>query len=159
MSSNVDPLRSTGPVFGRRRQLLNAECDQLQAEVNELDRQLDSLSARRQQAMRDLRERRRRLWPSLGKRARRPTSEGRRALPPIAAKAVALWGRRLRSVCRDILRTRGGSFTLTELHAMLHRRGYFVQSGDGVKVLADSLRYEVLQSRMERVARGEYTLV
>ena len=158
MSHRTDPFREEGPVFGAKRRQIEDECAVLKDELSELDQQLHALALRRQEAARQLRQRRRRLWPNLGKRARAPLGDGRRALPPIARDAVGLWGRRLRASCRTLLRDAGRALSLTELHAMLHRQGYTIASRDPVKALADAMRYEVGEGRAERPSRGVYAL-
>lgn len=158
MSRYIDDAETTGPVFGRKRAAVVERCQDLQRELAELDQQLLELSRRRQQAARDLRAHRSRLWPRLNKRGRRPQPDGRRALPPIAADAPGLWGVRLRSHCRDLLREARRACTLVELHALLHRQGYFVGCAYPVKELADAMRYEVLAGRLVRIARGTYRL-
>lgn len=158
MSHRTDPFREEGPVYGAKRRQIEDECTLLKDELAALDRELQSLARKRQEAALQLRQRRRRLWPNLGKRARAPLADGRRALPPIARGAVGLWGRRLRSSCRTLLREAGRALSLTEIHAMLHRQGYTIASRDPVKALADAMRYEVHQGRAERPDRGIYAL-
>jgi len=158
MAHQVDPLRITVPVFGARREQVQAECRHLEESLRALDAELDRIARQRREAARQLKERRHRLWPNLSKRGRRPLPEGRRALPPISSDAVGLWGRRLRARCREILRTHRGAMTLTEIHAMMHRQGYFIDSGHVVKALSDAMRYDVSCGKVRRVARGTYTL-
>lgn len=158
MAHPVDPFRSEGSLFGRKRQQSLERCDQLRTSLAEMDRKLDEMAKERQETAKELRSAHRRLWPSLNKRARRPLDDGRRALPPVANDAVGLWGRRLRATCIDILRQRSEACSLIELHAMLHRRGYFIHTTDTVKVLADSMRYEVLKGTINRISRGTYQL-
>lgn len=158
MSRHPDPQRIEGPIFGAKRQAVLDECNALETTIHHLDAQLDALTRQRQHAARQLRERRQRLWPNLAKRARRCTTEGRHALPAIAHHATALWGRRLRRALRDLLTTRNGPITLTELHALLHRQGFFVDTPYPVKTLSDALRYELQQGRVKRTQRATYAL-
>ena len=158
MSRQVDPHRGHGPYFGRQRRQLIEECDRLKADLERLDHQLDELGRQRQAAARLLKARHRALWPNLARRGRRALPDGRRALPPIARDAVGLWGRRLRAACRKILSVGRRPLTLTELHAMLHRQGYFIDSGHEVKALADAMRYDVAEGRLRRVERGVYCI-
>ena len=145
MSRRAEPVRGQGPVFGARREQVIAECGRL--------------AQQRRAAARRLRRHRRTLWPNLAKRGRRVLADGRRALPPISRDAVGLWGSRLRAACRKLLGSAREPLSLTDLHAMLHRQGFFIDSGHPVKALADALRYEVLEGRARRVARGVYSPV
>ncbi len=156
MSRHAEPVRGYGPVFGARRERLIAECSQLDQDLRLLDDELDRLAQQRRSVARQLREHRRSLWPNLAKRGRRVLRDGRRALPPISHDAVGLWGRRLRATCRQLIVRSSEPLSLMDLHAMLHRLGYFIDSGHSVKALADALRYEVLEGRVRRVARGTY---
>ena len=159
MAHPVDPFRGEGFLHGRKRRQSLERCGQLHDRLTEMDHKLDEMAKERHQTAQALRSEHRRLWPSLNKRARRPLGDGRRALPPIPNDAIGLSGRRLRATCIDILRQRAQACTLIELHAMLHRRGYFIHTSDTVKVLADAMRYEVLKDRIERVSRGTYQLL
>lgn len=159
MSRRAEPVRGQGPVFGARREQVIAECGRLEDDLRRLDDELDRLAQQRRAAARRLRRHRRTLWPNLAKRGRRVLADGRRALPPISRDAVGLWGRRLRAACRKLLGSAREPLSLTDLHAMLHRQGFFIDSGHPVKALADALRYEVLEGRARRVARGVYSPV
>lgn len=156
----VDPLTTTGPVFGRKRQALLDECAELQDELRRLGAQLNAL-AQRHRAIRDtLRTKHRTLHPNLARRAgRQPAPDGSVQLPPVQHEATKLWGRRLRSICLALLRRNGGPLALPDLHALLHRHGYEVDARHHVKALADALAYEMEQGRVRRVRRGVYDLL
>lgn len=156
MPRHADPLQGHGPVYGARRQALLTECDRLQERMHRLDAELDRLARKRQALARTLRAQHRRLWPNLAKRGRRSLPDGRRALPPIGRHAVGLWGRELRAACRALLAN--GKLTLTEIHAQLHRQGYFVDSPHAVKALSDAMRVDVAKGVVCRVERGTYAL-
>ena len=154
MSRRVDPLRQIAPM-GVKRAKIVARCDQIADSVAELDRQLDELSARRRELVGELRAHRRRLWPNLARRARRPAPDGTEQLPPVAHDATFLWGRRLRAACLALL-ARNGALPLTEIHALLHRRNLAVAGSHPVKALADALGHENDHGRVRRVSRGVY---
>lgn len=156
----VDPLTTTGPVFGRKREQLIRECDELEGELRRLGTQLNAL-AERHRAVRDLLAAKRRvLHPNLARRrGRQPAPDASVQLPPIRFDAVKLWGRRLRSMCLKLLRRNRGPLALPDLHALLHRHGFEVDAVHPVKALADAMAYEVEQGRAKRRARGIYELV
>jgi hypothetical protein len=156
MALHVDPVRARARMANSPRAVLQRECDELERQVHEVDLKLDELYRRRREMIRGIRERKRKLWPRLTRRGRCPLPDGRPALPPVASDAVGLWGRRLRAVCRQVLETARHPVPLGDLHALLHRRGYFVDSEHPVKSLADAMRYEVGAGRLQRVRRGTY---
>ena len=158
MAHRTDPFQTTGPLFGDKRQRVVDECNDLEHTLQTLDHELHELTQRRQHTALELRRRRRQLWPNLAKRARQPQPDGRRALPPITQHAIGLWGRRLRSACRDILHANTRPLSLVELHALLHRQGKYIACRHPVKALADAMRYDVTEGRLQRTARGIYTL-
>lgn len=158
-SFRVDPLRGDGPLYGDRRRAAVAACGEIADAIAAIDKQLAALDVERRALRQKLRVLHRRIAPNLAKRAgRAPAPDGTEQLPPVRHDAIALWGRRLRSVCLALLRGRG-AMPLTELHALLHRHGYVIANRAHVKALADALAYEVDQGRVRRVARGVYQLV
>jgi hypothetical protein len=156
MAPHVDPIRLHASLRPGRWRDLAKECADLRAEMDELDHQLDALSRRRREAARRLRIARRELFPNLTRRGRCPLPDGTPALPPVPPGAVGLWGRQLRARCREILDVGGHVLELRDLHALLHRRGFYVDSSHPVKALADAMRYEVGVGRLRRVRRGVY---
>jgi hypothetical protein len=159
MALHVDPIRARARMANSPRAVLQRECDELERQVQDIDAELDHLYRRRREMIRGIRERKRRLWPLLTRIGRCPLPSGRPALPPVAPDAVGLWGRRLRAVCRQVLETARQPVPLGDLHALLHRRGFFVDSRHPVKSLADAMRYEVGSGRVTRVRRGTYATV
>lgn len=153
----VDPIRQSSPVVGQKRRRLEREYAQLQADIDDLDRQLRRLSLRRRALGEQRRSVHRRLWVNLARRGRRAAPDGREALPPLSGRASMLWGRRLRAACLAIL-ARRGPLPLVEIHAELHRLGYGIAQAHPVKTLADALGYEADQGRVVRVERGTYRL-
>lgn len=159
MSGHIDPIRQETPLFGRKRREALDAYHQTAAQLRSLDAQLIALSHRRQQLFDTLRAQHQRLWTNLAKRGRQPMPDGSEALPPVPHDAKKLWGRRLRSVCLALLRAHAAPLTLVELHALLHRRGFLVDSAHPVKALADAMGYETIEGRTRRVSRGTYELV
>jgi hypothetical protein len=157
MSNHVDPIHMHASMRPGRWRDLALQIADLRDDIGELDRQLDDLSRRRREAFRQLRTCRRELFPNLTRRGRCPLPDGRPSLPPLPPGAVGLWGRKLRARCRDILAVNGGTVELRDLHALLHRRGFYVDSAHPVKTLADAMRYEVAAGRLRRAHRGAYT--
>lgn len=153
----IDPIRSTGPLFGKKRAAVEQLCSGMADRIAELDRQLLSLSKQRRTIATELKQQRRRLWPRLYTRGRAPGPDGSVQLPPVPTDAHFLWGRRLRSACRALL-ARLGETTLVELHATLHRLGYAISSRTPVKALADALGYDADEGHVVRVRRGVYAL-
>jgi hypothetical protein len=159
MPRRVDPITTeNSPLYGAKRQLVLAAFTRLNNELHDLDQQLHAIAKRRREITQQLRQHRRRLWSIRLKHGRCPLPDGRYALPPTRHDAVGLWGRRLRSHCRDLLKRHGGPLELVEIHALLHHGGYFIQSGSPVKALSEALRYEVSLGRVSRVERGIYQL-
>lgn len=155
MAEPVDPLRQYIPLLGPARRALEAQCQQLRADLAALDDELTALIRRRRTLAANLSDARTRLVRTLRFPARRPAPDGSEQLPPIEAKPSPLSGRRLRSVCLALLR-KLGPLPLTELHALLHQHGYVIDSRHPVKCLADTMGYEVDHARALRVARGKY---
>ena len=156
--NRVDPMVGEGMPYGERRRAIVAHCAQLAEELDLVDRQLAELSRRRRDLALELAHQRNRLLPTLRRRGRQPAADGSAQLPPVAARATPLWGRRLRSVCLALLRG-AGTLALPELHALLHRHGYRIARREHVKVLADAMGYEVDQGRVRRVNRGVYECI
>ncbi|MGD9750201.1 MAG: hypothetical protein AB7W59_04300 [Acidimicrobiia bacterium] len=154
-TARTDPIAHPIPIAGAKRRAVQQRCERLTSDIADLDRQLFELSRQRRSMARELKQQRRRLWPNLSRRGRRPGPDGANQLPPLPADAHRLWGRRLRATCRAIL-SRLGTATLPELHAMLHRLGYAIASGNPVKALADALGYETDNDRLQRPQRGTY---
>lgn len=155
MAEPVDPLRQYIPLLGPARRALEAQCQQLRADLAALDEELTALIRRRRDLSSTLYDARTKLVRTLRFPARRPAPDGSEQLPPIEAQPTPLTGRRLRSVCMALLR-KLGPLPLTELHALLHQHGYAVDSRHPVKCLADTMGYEVDHARAIRVARGTY---
>ena len=121
-----------------------------------LDRELEVLAARRREVLGRLGDYRRRLWPGMRGRHHRKTCRLEdEPMPPAAVDAVALWGGDLRRVMSALVR-RHGSVTLRELHGLIHRYGYTVDSVRPVQRLADAAAFEVRHGRMDRIERGVY---
>jgi hypothetical protein len=76
-------------------------------------------------------------------------------MAPQVVRPRAVRGAALRSLCSALLR-RHGELALVELHTLIHVYGYEILSRTPVKTLADSLGYETLEGRAERVRRGVY---
>lgn len=151
-----DPIRRTGRFDPVRRRQAEQECEDLRAELREIDASLASIGARRHSLAKKLAACRDELWPRDRRRfGRRPGPDGAVQLPTLPEQPTKLWGRRLRAICLGILKVTGTS-TLTELHVLLHRRGYEVDSDNAVKALADALGYETDNGRASRVGRGIY---
>lgn len=124
--------------------------------LDALDRALEVLTARRREVLGRLGEYRTRLWPGMQGRHHRKTCRLEdEPMPPAAVDAVALWGGDLRRVMTAIVR-RHGDITLRELHGLIHRYGYTVDSVRPVQRLADAAAFEVRHGRMERIRRGVY---
>jgi hypothetical protein len=143
------------PVVRRRIQVAR---DEVLAELAGIDADLDQLSARRIELLDQLEQMRDRLWPEApDRRGRRPPALDVSPMPPVPAGARPAWGRGLRGVCLTIL-GRHGALRLEDLHGLLHRYGYAVDSRHPVKALADAMAYEVRHGRAVRVERGVYDL-
>lgn len=154
-SSPVDPIRQESKLFGEQRRAVQRRCDDLHDDLRAIDAQLSELARRRRDIVVELRRHRDRLYPRILTRGRQPMADGAEQLPPVAADATFLSGRRLRSVCLALLR-QYGTLALTELHVLLHRDGYAVAHRRPVQALADALGYEHDCGRAERVSRGTY---
>lgn len=155
-SRRVDPIRRQSTLDPRHRRKVHRAYQHLRTELDRTDAVLARLAARRHRLALRLADHRDQLWPPDRQRfGRRPGADGRPQLPPLPSPSTRLWGRRLRAVCLALLR-RAGEVTLTELHVLLHRGGYEIDSTHPVKALADALGYETDHGRAHRVARGVY---
>ncbi len=65
-------------------------------------------------------------------------------------------GAALRSLCCRASCTATVQLALVELHTLIHVYGYEILSRTPIKTLADSLGYETIEGRAERVRRGVY---
>lgn len=131
----------------------------LHDELAAVDDELEVLCARRRAAVVGLVRLRPRLWPALmHKHGRRRGRVDEVPLPPIPPGAIPVGGTDLREVCLGLLR-RHGPCALRELHGLLHRYGYRVDSDRPVQRLADAMAYEVRHDRCHRVERGVYAAV
>lgn len=137
--------------------LLNARLQHAAAvhELDQLDAELEVLCARRRGVLERLRGLRTRLWLTPPGPHRRRGPIGTPPLPPAPPGATPLWGRDLRLTVLAILH-RHGTCSLRELHGLLHRYGYTIDSDRPVQRLSDALSYEVEERRCERVERGVY---
>lgn len=141
------------PVHRRQLQVVRDEC---LSELSSLDRDLESLCARRVELLDRLDAMRDQLWPEVATcRGRRPPALDSPPLPPLVAGARMVGGRSLRGVCLTLL-GRSGPLSLPDMHAQLHLYGYGVSGDHAVKTLADAMNYEVRCGRAVRVARGVY---
>lgn len=154
----ADDQYEARPLAGAERARVVANCDRLQGEILDLDLQAQELVRKRREAVAELRANRRRLWAVRAKWGRQPAQEGGIVLPPVAADAHWLAGRRLRMACRILLSLAGTALSLVELHVLLHRHHFAVAGRQPVKVLADALGYDVDGGRCRRVRRGVYDL-
>ena len=84
----------------------------------------------------------------VGVRLVRSVADGTEVVEPYPVRGAAL-----RSLCCALLH-RHGELALVELHTLIHVYGYEIFSRTPVKTLADSLGYETLEGRAERVRRG-----
>lgn len=123
-----------------------------------LDAELETLSARRRNCIRRLERLRPQLWPNRSGHHRRRGPIGTPPLPPPPPDAEPLWGRSLRATAVALLH-RHGTCSLPELHGLLHRCGYTVDSPRPVQALGDALAYEVERGRCARVRRGVYRAI
>lgn len=127
-------------------------------ELARLDAALDQLTARRREIVDRVDTYRRRLWPNMTERQHRHYGRpGEIPMPPAPVDARPLWGRHLRRTAVAVL-ARHGAQSLRELHGLLHRYGYVLDSRRPVQRLADALAYEVRGGRVERLERGVYGL-
>jgi hypothetical protein len=150
--------RQQSALHRATRLRLHARRDASLAELARIDRQLDGLSVRRIALLDELEAARDRLWPAVPIcKGRRPPSLDASPMPPVPADARWARGRGLRGLCLTIL-GRHGALRLEDLHALIHRYGYGVDSPHPVKALADAMGYEVRQGRAVRLARGVYDL-
>ncbi len=159
MHRRIDPIRQENPLHGRKRDELLIRYRASTVRLDQLDAQLQALSAERQQVMQTHQDQGRRLYFNRAKRGRQPLPDGSEALPEVHPHPLRLWGRRLRSVCLALLRAHQQPMTLIDLHAQIHRRGAVIDSTLPVKALADALGYETRQGRAYRTGRGIYQLV
>ncbi|WP_195210464.1 hypothetical protein [Actinomarinicola tropica] len=157
-----DSARRTGPMRRQagltrpQRVVLHVRRDAVLHEIRRLDDELQELTRRRIDLLERARALRDDLWPIVpGVMGRRPPAVDEDPLAPVAADAQLLWGPALRAVALDLLRAHG-PLRLDDLHDLLHRLGYAVDSTTPVKTLADALGYEADAGRAVRVSRGTY---
>lgn len=151
-----DDLYQHRSLYGAVRARVERECNQLIAEISDVDEQLAELAARRHRLATEVKDKLRRLRrPGIYSRARQPAADGSMCLPPLPEDAGTLWGRRLRSTIVAILR-RCGPLKLPELHAMIHHHGYRIVATTPAKALSDACSYEVEKGRLRRPERGTY---
>jgi hypothetical protein len=133
---------------------------ELVAEITEAEREQRVLAERYVELRRELVELHGLLWaPDRGglyRKTSRPDVPGPAPIPPPAPGAQPLRGRALRRAVLAALKGAGRPLTLTEIHRALHLSGYCLASEHPVKQLGDALRYEELQDRVRRIARGTY---
>ena len=150
--------RQQSALHRTTRLRLQARRDAALSELARIDRQLDGLSERRIALLDELEAARDRLWPAVPVcKGRRPPSLDASPMPPVPVDARWARGRGLRGLCLTIL-GRHGALGLEDLHALIHRYGYGIDSPHPVKALADAMGYEVREGRAVRVARGVYDL-
>ena len=156
-TDRVEPIRRRF-AFGARRVELEAEKARLLQAIAGIDGRVDALRAERRTHAARCHEIDATLAPILFAHGRRPTWDGRAALPPADADAEGLYGRRLRATCRALLEEHG-RLSLLQLHELLHLRGFVVSHQRPVQALASALAYETALGRVRRVARGVYERV
>jgi hypothetical protein len=150
--------RQQSALHRTTRLRLQATRDAALVELAQIDRQLDGLSERRIALLDELEAARDRLWPAVPVcKGRRPPSLDASPMPPVPVDARWARGRGLRGLCLTIL-GRHGALGLADLHALIHRYGYGIDSPHPVKALADAMGYEVREGRAVRVSRGVYDL-
>lgn len=157
-SRRLGPNRRHSRLSRLNRIQLHVRRDQLHADLATLDGSLQELTASRLALLAELGELRERLWPVVpGKRGRRPPAVDQASLAAISPDAEPLWGDGLRWVALGLLE-RHGRTSLRDLHDLIHRYGYCIDSRTPVKALADALGHEADVGRARRVARGVYEL-
>ncbi|MDZ7674953.1 MAG: hypothetical protein U5K30_07790 [Acidimicrobiales bacterium] len=125
-------------------------------ELRSIDAELDTLMARRRAVTERLAALRPRMWPAtVGRHRRRPPRLTETPCPPAPVDAEPVSGVELRHLMVAVLQ-RYGPLPLRELHGLLHRLGYVVDSKRPVQRLGDAAAYEVREGRLGRVARGVY---
>jgi hypothetical protein len=138
---------------------LQVRRDALHADLATLDRELASMTAARIAMLDELDTLRERLWPiEPRQKGRRPPAHDQLPLAAIAADARPLWGHALRRFAVGLL-DRHGATSLRDLHDLIHRYGYCIDSATPVKALGDALGYEADAGRARRVRRGVYESV
>ncbi len=144
----------------RPQHILTARLQQAAAiaDLDDLDAELETLSARRRRCIRRLEQLRSQLWPNRSGHHRRRGPIGIPPMPPAPPDAEPLWGRDLRATAVALLH-RHGTCSLRELHGLLHRYGYRIRNRRPVQALGDALAYEVERGRCERVERGVYRAI
>ena len=156
---NDDPYRVARLTAGLRcgeRIRLDQRRQQLVEWLDELDTIVASWMRERREALDEAEEIHEILWPAVEAGwGRRPPRPGRSPMAPQVVKPHAVRGAALRSLCCALLH-RHGELALVELHTLIHVYGYEILSRIPVKTLADSLGYETLEGRAERVRRGVY---
>ena len=132
-----------------------AHAEDLQA-LAAIDGDLEQLTARRRAVLERLVRYRQRLWPGVTGRHQRKTCRAEdNPIPPTTVGARPVWGSDLRRIAVAVL-GRHGPQPLRELHGLIHRYGYVIDSRRPVQRLADAVAYEVRHGRLERIERGVY---
>ena len=150
------PIRREAGLSRANRLAVQVRRDALLAELADLDSTIAEHAARRLGLLRDIEHERERLYPKLSwVKGRRPPPVGEEPLPPTAEQPRPANGDLLRSICRGLL-VRYGTLSLRQMHGLLHAHGYVLTGSAPVKMLADSVRYEMLRGRAVRVERGVY---
>lgn len=161
-AADHDPLtyarirREYPRLWPNRRPLIRLAHDADADRLRLLDAELETLTAHRRACVDRLRAYRLRLYPRAGERHhRRHRLAADPPMPPAPADADPVNGVALRRIALAIL-SRHGALPLRELHGLLHRYGYVIDSPRPVQRLADAMAYEVRHQRARRVARGVY---
>ena len=156
---NDDPYRVARRAAGLRcgaRIRLDQRRQQLVERLDALDTVVASWMRERREALDEAEEIHDSLWPTVEAGwGRRPPRPGRSPMAPQVVDPYPVRGAALRSLCCALLH-RHGELALVELHTLIHVYGYEIFSRTPVKTLADSLGYETLEGRAERVRRGVY---
>lgn len=161
-AADHDPLtyarirRENPRLWPNRRPLIRLAHDADADRLRMLDAELETLTAHRRACVDRLRAYRRRLYPPAGERHyRRHRLAADPPMPPAPADADRVNGLVLRRIALAVL-SRHGALPLRELHGLLHRYGYVIDSPRPVQRLADAMAYEVRHERARRVSRGVY---
>ncbi len=142
---------------------LHAECSALLDRATQLDAAQRVLSGELAEVRTQLAELRLVMWPRVDPKDivhgfRVTLRGGPPPLPPVAPNALPLSGKHLRSAALAVLVRNSRAMSLVEIHRELHLSGYAIAARQPVKRLAESLGYEIVKGRAQRVARGIYTL-